>query len=86
MYLMYVFHLFRVNYNLFIYVYVHCVLNSASQKKNETENYRYLVTSLQIVFNHSCVKYALYELHEMKEEGLSFTNVCNLLIIIVIKL
>ena len=32
------------------------------------------VSSLQIVFNHSCVKYASYELHQMKEEDLSFTN------------
>ena len=37
-------------------------------------------------FNHSCVKYASYELHQMKEEDLSFTNMCHLLIMIVIKL
>ena len=86
MYLMYVFHLFRVNYNLFILCLCALRTKQCVPEKNETENYRYLVTSLQIVFNHSCVKYALYELHEMKEEGLSFTNVCNLLIIIVIKL
>ena len=38
----------------------------------------FLVSSLQIHFNHSCVK---YELHEMKEEDLSFPNMCHLLII-----
>ena len=37
-------------------------------------------------FNHSCVKYASYELHQMKEKDLSFTNMCHLLIIILIKL
>ena len=44
-----------------------------------------LVSSFQIDFNHSCVKYTLYELHQMKED-LSFTNMCHLSIIIVIKL
>ena len=44
------------------------------------------VSSLQTVCNHSCVTYASYELHQMKEEDLSFTNMCHLLIIIVIKL
>ena len=34
----------------------------------------FLVSSLQINFNHSCVKYASFELHQMKEEDLSFTN------------
>ena len=29
---------------------------------------------------------ASYELHQIKEEDLSFTNICHLLIIIVIKL
>ena len=43
----------------------------------------FLVSSLQIVFNHPCVK---FELHQMKEEDLSFTNMCHLLFIIVIKL
>ena len=46
----------------------------------------FFVSSLQIHFSHSCVKYALYELHQMKEEDLSFTNMCHLSIIIVIKL
>ena len=46
----------------------------------------FFVSSLQIHLNHSCVKYALYELHQMKEEDLSFPNMCHLLIIIVIKL
>ena len=47
----------------------------------------FLVSSLQIhLINHSCVKYASYELHQMKEEDLSFTNMCHLLFIIVIKL
>ena len=32
------------------------------------------------------MKYAPYELHQMKEEDLSFTNMCHLLIIIVIEL
>ena len=43
-------------------------------------------SSLQIVFNHSCMEYASYELHQMKEEDLSSTNMCHLLITIVIKL
>ena len=43
------------------------------------------VPSLQIVFNHSCVKHASYELHQMKEEDLSFTNMCHLLIMIMIE-
>ena len=46
----------------------------------------FLVSSLQIVFDHSCVKYASYGLLQMKEEDLSFTNMCHLLIIIEIKL
>ena len=46
----------------------------------------FLVPSLQIVCNHSCMKYASYELHQMNEEDLSFTNMCHLLIIIVIQL
>ena len=37
----------------------------------------FLVPSFQIALNHSCVKYASYELHQMKEEDLSFTNVCH---------
>ena len=40
----------------------------------------------KIAFNHSWVKYASYELHQMKEEDPSFPNMCHLLIIIVIKL
>ena len=43
----------------------------------------FLVPSLQIDFYHSCMKNASCELHQMKKEDLSFTN---LLIIIVIKL
>ena len=46
----------------------------------------FLVSSLQIALNHSCVKYASSELHQMKDEDLSFPNMCHLLIIIVIKL
>ena len=41
----------------------------------------FLVSSLQIHFNHSCVKYASYELHQMEEEDLSFPNMCHLVII-----
>ena len=36
--------------------------------------YDFLVSSLQIAFNHSCVKYASYELNNMKEEDLSFCD------------
>ena len=43
----------------------------------------FCVPSLQIIYNHSCVKYASNELHEMKEEDLRLTNKCHLLIIIV---
>ena len=46
----------------------------------------FLVSSLQIDFIHSCLKCASYELHQMEEEDLSLTNMCHLLIIIVIKL
>ena len=35
----------------------------------------FLVSSLQIVLNHSCVKYVSYELHQMKGEDLSFNNI-----------
>ena len=45
----------------------------------------FLVSSLEIAFNHSCVKYASYEL-QTKEDDLSFPNMCHLLIIIVVKL
>ena len=38
----------------------------------------FLVPFIQIVLNQSCVKYASYELHQMKEEYLSFTNMCHL--------
>ena len=38
---------------------------------------QFLVSSLQIHFNHSCMKYVLNELHEMKEEDLSFPNMCH---------
>ena len=40
----------------------------------------------KLFFYHPCMKYASYELYQMKEEDLSFTNMCHLLIIIVIKL
>ena len=46
----------------------------------------FLVPFLQIVFNHLCVKYVSYELYQMNKEGLSFTNMRDLIIIIVIKL
>ena len=46
----------------------------------------FLVSSLQIDVNHSCVKCASYELHQMKEEDLSFPNMCHLLIINMTKL
>ena len=42
----------------------------------------FLVSSLQICFDHSCVKYASYELHQMTKEDLSFTNMCQLSIIL----
>ena len=45
----------------------------------------FLIPSLQIDFSHSCVKYASYELHKIKEEDLRFTNMCYLFIVIVIK-
>ena len=32
----------------------------------------FLVPFLQIDFNYSCVKYASYELHQMKKEGLIY--------------
>ena len=44
------------------------------------------VSSLQIHLNHSCMEYASYGLHQMKEEDLCLTNMCDLSIIIVIKL
>ena len=46
----------------------------------------FLVSSLQIAFNHSCVNFTSYELHQMKEEDIGFKNMCHLLIITVIKL
>ena len=46
----------------------------------------FLVSSLQIHSNYSCVKYASYELRQMKEEDLSFPNKCHLVIINVTKL
>ena len=45
------------------------------------------VSSLQIDFNHSCVKYkSKYELHQMKGEDPSFANMCHLIIIMAITL
>ena len=46
----------------------------------------FLVSSLQIHFDHSFVKYAWYEMRQMKEEDLSFPNMCHLLNIIVVQL
>ena len=63
-----------------------------SRNLNFSSKFRYrppndfLVSFLQIAFNHSCAKYASYELHQIQEEDLSFTNMCHLLIIVVIKL
>ena len=79
----------------------HFFLIEVSYEKAETElsrnlnfsmKFRYrlpndfLVSFLQIAFNHSCVIYASYEFHQMKEEAPSFTNMYHLLVIIVIKL
>ena len=76
-------------------------LIEVSYERAETELFRYmifslkfryrppndfLVSSLHIHFNHSCMKYASYDLHQMKEENLSFPNMCHLLIINVTKL
>ena len=69
------------------YYYSSFLLTEVSYERAETQlsrnmifslKFRYrppndfLVSSLQIHSNHSCVKYALYELHQMKEEDLSF--------------
>ena len=40
-------------------------------------------TAIHQVFRLFFANYASYELHQMKEEDLSFTNMCHLLIIIV---
>ena len=45
----------------------------------------FLVALLQIVFVHSCVKYVSYEWYQMKDEELSFSDMCHLLFKIDIK-
>ena len=46
----------------------------------------FLTSQLHIVVNHSCVTYVSYEWYHRKEETLSFTDMCHLWIIIVVKI
>ena len=46
----------------------------------------FLTSQLHIVVIHSCVKYVSYEWYHRKEETLSFTDMCHLWIIIVVKI